>query len=91
MHVQWDPERSLRGAKLDHRSIQVGVGRNRVAAYANAWLVSLVDLTPRVRKMRALLDRGLSDEAARLLPPERPYPVSAELGRGLGIRPDAPA
>ncbi|MFJ4653316.1 DUF4291 family protein [Nocardia sp. NPDC088792] len=25
VHVQWDPEYSIQGAKLDHRSIQVGL------------------------------------------------------------------
>src|SRR5690349_11367565 len=33
VHVQWDPERSLRGAKLDHRSIQVGLSRNIIKEY----------------------------------------------------------
>src|SRR5262245_36915754 len=28
VHVQWDPERSLRGAGLPYRSIQVGVSRH---------------------------------------------------------------
>ena len=28
VHIQWDPERSLRGAALDHFSIQVGLSRH---------------------------------------------------------------
>ena len=28
VHVQWDPERPLRGEKLPHRSIQVGLSRH---------------------------------------------------------------
>ena len=44
--VQWDPERSVRGAKLDYRSIQVGVGRGIVQRYVNEWTVEIRDLTP---------------------------------------------
>lgn len=85
VHVQWDPERSLRGAKLDHRSIQVGVGRQRIERYVQEWIVGLEDLTQRVRKMRDLLDRGHADAAERLLPPERPYDVSPEVRRALRV------
>jgi hypothetical protein len=34
VHVQWDPERSLRGTALNHYSIQVGIGRTLIRAYA---------------------------------------------------------
>ena len=85
MHVQWDPERSLRGAKLEHRSIQVGVSRHRIDAFVDDWLVSLEDLTPRVRKMRTLLDAGKADKARRHLPPERVYPVEPATAARLGM------
>jgi hypothetical protein len=42
VHVQWDPERSLRGAALNHYSIQVGVGRALIRAYAEQWVVHAV-------------------------------------------------
>ena len=85
IHVQWDPERSLGGKKLDHRAIQVGVGRTRIEAWVRDRIVSLVDWTPEVRKMREHLRRGDTGRARRLLPPERPYPVPAEVGRRLGM------
>ena len=85
VHVQWDPERSLRGAKLEHRSIQVGVSRHRIDAFVDDWLVSLEDLTPRVRKMRTLLDAGKADKARRHLPPERVYPVEPATAARLGM------
>ncbi|MFJ1753498.1 DUF4291 domain-containing protein [Kitasatospora sp. NPDC088134] len=78
VHVQWDPERSLRGAALNHYSIQVGLGRDTIRQYAEEWTVSLTDLTPQVRRAAALLRTGHPDRAARLLPAERPYPLSAE-------------
>ncbi len=33
VHVQWDPERSLRGAGLPYDSIQIGVGRTVISRY----------------------------------------------------------
>lgn len=83
--VQWDPERSLRGASLPYDSIQIGVGRTVISRYVEEWIVSIEDLTPRVQKLRRLLDEGRAAQAERLCPPEKPYPVPAELTRHLGM------
>ncbi|MCA8925960.1 MAG: DUF4291 domain-containing protein [Planctomycetes bacterium] len=85
VRVQWDPERSLRGAKLTQRSIQVGLGRAIVPAYVQEWLVELRDLTPLARKLAALRKAGRHSEAQALLPPERPYPATAAARRRLGM------
>lgn len=84
IHVQWDPEYSLRGAKLDHRSIQVGVSRHRIEEYVHDWTVEIRDLTPLVHKMSAHLREGRVDRAKTLLPEEKPYPLGAELARKIG-------
>lgn len=84
VHVQWDPERSLRGSKLTERSIQVGIGRGLVRAYAEDWVSEVRDLTPLAHKLRERIRRGDLRQAKRLLPPERAYPLSAELRRALG-------
>lgn len=76
VHVQWDPERSLRGAALNHYSIQVGIGRERIREYTSDWVCGLVDLTPIVHRIGDLLRTGQSAKAQRLLPPERPYPLA---------------
>ncbi|MGW7295045.1 DUF4291 domain-containing protein [Streptomyces xiamenensis] len=87
VHVQWDPERSLRGAALQHYSIQVGIGRTLIRTFNAEWITELTDLTPRVRTMADLIKKGRSAQAARLLPPERPYPVPARLaGHGDVLR-----
>ena len=83
VHVQWDPERSLRGAALNHYSIQVGVGRSLVRSYAEEWLVALRDLTPAVHKIGALVRAGQTAKAQRLLPPERPYPLDPVIARRI--------
>ncbi|WP_284578288.1 DUF4291 domain-containing protein [Streptomyces sp. 2P-4] len=79
VHVQWDPERSPRGAALNHYSIQVGIGRHLIRTFADDWVVGLTDLTPRVRKAAALVQGGQAAKAQRLLPAERPYPLPPAL------------
>ena len=83
VHLQWDPERSLRGAGLPHGSIQVGLSRHVIREYVDEWVVRIEDATPRVRKMYDLMQSGKTDKAKRHLPPERVYPVAADLARLL--------
>lgn len=85
VHVQWDPERDLRGASLNHDSIQVGLGRTIIGEFVSTWVTSIEDLTPRVAKMREQLRSGRADQARRLVPPERVYPVAPEVARRLLI------
>ncbi|CAM3558634.1 DUF4291 domain-containing protein [Corallococcus sp. ZKHCc1 1396] len=85
VHVQWDPERTLRGAGLPHDSIQVGLSRAVIQRFVNDWTVSITDLTPLVRKLRKHLDDGRADAATRLLPRESVYPVPPQLARRLGM------
>ena len=85
VHLQWDPERSLRGAGLPYSSIQVGLGRNVIREYVDKWMVGIEDYTDRVRKVYGLLQSGKADKAKRHLPPERVYPVGGELARRILI------
>jgi len=85
LHLQWDPERSLRGAGLPYGSIQVGLSRHVIREYVEEWVARIEDYTPRVRKMYDHLQKGQADKAKRLLPPERLYPVGAELTSRLLI------
>ena len=85
VHLQWDTERSLRGAGLPYNSIQVGLSRHVIREYVDEWVTGIEDYTPRVRKIYDMLYGGQADTAKRQLPPERVYPVPAELGRRLLI------
>ena len=85
VHIQWDTERSLRGAALNHSSIQVGVSRHRVSAFVNEWILKIEDLSPVVQKIRELLLRGRETQAKRLLPRERVYPVSRSVARSIHL------
>jgi hypothetical protein len=82
VYVQWDPERSLRGAALNHYSIQVGIGAVLARTFAGQWVTSITDITPQARTIAELLRSGQAARAKRLLPPERLYPVpEATAGR----------
>ncbi|GAB3209255.1 DUF4291 domain-containing protein [Marinactinospora thermotolerans] len=83
VHVQWDPERSPRGAALNHYSIQVGIGRHLIRAFADDWTVGLTDLTPQVRRAASSIRTGHAARFRRLLPPERVYPLPPDLAGRL--------
>ena len=85
VHVQWDPERSLHGKKLEHRAIQVGISRHLINEYVNEWTKEIVDLTPLVAKIRRLREQGDYARAARLLPPERAYEAQPDTAERLAM------
>jgi hypothetical protein len=85
VHVQWDTERSLKGADLQIDSIQVGLSRHVIRQFVEDWILKIEDYTPLCRKVYDLLQRGDSKNATKLLPSEKLYPVSAGLGKHLMI------
>lgn len=85
VHIQWDPERSLRGAKLTHSSIQVGISRFLIEEYNNEAIVSIEDMTALTRKIYSLRQQGKTANAKQLLPNERLYPIDKQVGKNIGI------
>jgi hypothetical protein len=85
VHIQWDPERSVRGAHLPQRAIQVGISRHVIKTFVEEWIVELKDYTPLVRKMYKLIQAGDEGSTKKLLPKERAYPVDEVLGRQIGV------
>ena len=85
VHVQWDPERSIHGGKLEHRSIQVGLGRPVIEEYVAEWTTGIKDLTPLVAKLRQLRKDGHHAAAKSLLPPERVYAVDSSIANRIGM------
>ncbi|MFB8080072.1 DUF4291 domain-containing protein [Streptomyces sp. NPDC056013] len=79
VHVQWDPERSTRGAALNHYSIQVGISRQLISTFNDDWIVRITDLTQPARKASTLIQTGHASKAQRLLPAERVYPMPPAL------------
>jgi uncharacterized protein DUF4291 len=84
--VQWDPERSIRGAALECRSIQVGLSRHIIGSYVNDWTLEIRDYTPLVRKLYRLIKSGHVSQARELLPKERIYPLNPQVGKRIGVR-----
>ncbi|MFF2375201.1 DUF4291 domain-containing protein [Streptomyces xiamenensis] len=87
--VQWDPERDLRLNPLPHRSLQLGLTGEAAHRYADAWTVSITDVTDLAHTVHAHVRAGELDAARALLPEERPYPVPDGFLRHL--RPELPA
>lgn len=85
VHVQWDPERTLRGKKLAHRSIQVGLSRRIIRSYTDEWILEIKDLTSTAGKIRSLSLAGKNRQARELLPPEKVYPANELVARRLGM------
>lgn len=86
VHIQWDPERTLKGGKLQERTIQVGISRFLIEEYNNDWIEEIIDVTPLVKKMNALRKVGKYKEVKRFLPKERVYPLNNEISKRIGIK-----
>ncbi len=86
VRIQWDPERDLSLRRLGHRSIQIGLSKESVAFYVHEWIQKITDITDRVKAIHTLTNEGRLDDATRLVPMERPYPVSDALKRRLSMQ-----
>jgi len=84
VRIQWDPERNLELAPLDHRSIQIGLAGEAAARYVDEWTVSLTETTELFRRIGTLVAAGDQEAARELLPRETPYPLSPELAARIG-------
>ncbi|WP_308405677.1 DUF4291 domain-containing protein [Streptomyces tardus] len=89
--VQWDPERDLYLRALPHRSLQLGLGGEAAERFADEWIVAVNDVTALAHEVRAHLRAGESEDAAALLPEERPYPAGDDLLAGLVPQKQLPA
>ncbi|MDN5418886.1 MAG: DUF4291 domain-containing protein, partial [Acinetobacter sp.] len=81
----WDPERNLKGTKLEQRSIQIGISRFLIQAFNNTAIHSIQDITPLVTKMAQFRRLGQYKHAEKLLPKQRIYPLNDALKKHLVI------
>ena len=84
VHVQWDTERSKKGAALNHFSIQVGLSRHIIREFVDEWVVEIEDLTSLVQKLNKLRKTG-DKSFSKYLPSEKLYPVLKGVGEHLMI------
>ncbi|HEY7323343.1 MAG TPA: DUF4291 domain-containing protein [Streptosporangiaceae bacterium] len=90
VRVQWDPDRSLAGERLEQRAIQVGLSGEAVHRYCDEWIHSITDITATVRNAGELVSAGRVADAAAKLPEERAYPLNLALARRIGAEPGSP-
>lgn len=57
VRIQWDAERSPRLGRLEYRTIQIGLARDAVVQYAEAWIQRIIDLTDYATAMRERVNR----------------------------------
>lgn len=74
VRVQWDPDRSPRGAALERRAIQLGLRGARLCRYATDEIVDLRDVTAFVHEQRETLASASADTV--LIPVQRLYPAA---------------
>jgi hypothetical protein len=88
--VQWDPERTPKLEKLQHRSIQIGIPGALVEQWVEEWIVEIDDITTRARELKAVLDSdpGITIEqliSRGVVPIEREFEVPEDVQRILAM------
>jgi Domain of unknown function (DUF4291) len=86
VRLQWDPDHSPSGAKLERRAIQLGLRGEMLRRLAQTELLEVIDLTAFVETQRRLV--APSAEEHLRTPCERPYLPSSEAAR-LRVQADA--
>lgn len=91
VRIQWDPDRSLTGERLERRAIQVGLSGEAVNRYCDEWIRSITDITATARQASQIVRAGRLADAARDLPVEQAYPLSPALAQRIGAECGHPA
>lgn len=85
VRVQWDPERNYQLARLDYRSLQVGLSGEAAELYVSEWIRCITDVTRLVHDLREL-DISQRESASRCITnEERSYPLPQRLALQIGI------
>ena len=86
VHIQWDPERTIKAGKLQQRTIQVGISRHLIEEYNEQWIAEISDYTPLTKKINQHRKAGNYTAAKKLLPKEKVYPLDLIISKRIGIR-----
>lgn len=74
VRIQWDPERTLDGQPLPHRSLQVGLSGAALRHDVAEWIQDIEEITGTLERRRLGLDP---------VPDERPYPLPAPIAERI--------
>jgi hypothetical protein len=77
VRLQWDPDHSPTGNKLDRKAIQLGLSGDVLRRYAKEWVVDIEDITDFVSQQRTNATPSLYENL--ITPKEGVYKVSNEL------------
>jgi Domain of unknown function (DUF4291) len=84
VRLQWDPDHTPQGAKLERRAIQLGLRGTTLQRYANEWITAIDDITDFVRSQHEHVVRHTLE--ALVVPREDVYPVNdADVASRLGL------
>jgi hypothetical protein len=88
VRLQWDPDHTPTGEKLERRAIQLGLRGGALARYAKDDILSIQDITPFVHEQ--FDNVRARDYDALLTPREDLYPVPEALMTRLGMGDEQP-
>jgi Domain of unknown function (DUF4291) len=71
VRLQWDPDHSPTGGKLERKAIQLGLRGDMLALYAREWIISIEDISEFVHEQH----HNLVDFSHLIVPSETIYPV----------------
>jgi len=77
VRLQWDPDHTPDGTKVDRRAIQLGLRGDTLARYASEWIVSVEDITSFVTTQRPHIQPNALPQLET--PREDVYPISEAL------------
>ena len=72
VRLQWDPDHSPTGGKLERKAIQLGLRGDILALYAREWIISIEDISEFVCEQY----QNLVDFSQLIVPSETIYPVT---------------
>lgn len=84
--IQWDPERDIFLNKLPQRTIQIGLLPESSKLYISKWIINISDMTEIIHEIKSLIDKQKLEEARKLLPEERVYPITTDIKEKIGVR-----
>jgi Domain of unknown function (DUF4291) len=72
VRLQWDPDHSPTGGKLERKAIQLGLRGDMLASYARDWIIWVEDISEFVREQY----QNIGDYHKLMVPSEAIYPVT---------------
>ncbi len=72
VRLQWDPDHSPTGGKLERKAIQLGLRGEMLELYAREWIISIEDISEFVWEQQ----QNLVDFDRLIVPSETVYPVT---------------